>query len=114
MKVGTKALFRNHTYQYAGELFIHENGGPTGLSYTGGAAHVRMLRWAKKLVKLLEENGIKVLMIYIYVDDVRIACQALKKGTKFCARCEKLFIDPDQLAETSHQGSQRPVGRPGL
>ena len=52
-------------YQYAGTRYRQVNGGPTGLRYTGGAAHTRMLRWARKLIRILEKSGIKVLMIYV-------------------------------------------------
>ena len=90
IKVGTDALFKLHTYQYCGELYGQGNGGPTGLRYTGLAAKCRMIRWARKLIRKLKMMGIKVLMIFFYVDDVRIICHALRPEVKFCQDCKSL------------------------
>ncbi len=97
VKVGTDALFNHHTYQYCGDLYLQVNGGPTGLRYTGLGAKVRMVRWARKLVKILEKMGIEVLMVFVYVDDVRIICCALDKGVKFCSRCKMLHREATQV-----------------
>ena len=114
IKVGTDALFNNHTYQCCENLYLQINGGPTGLRYTGLAARVRMTRWARKLVRRLKEMGIEVVMIYIYVDDVRIVCRALREDVKYCEVCKSLYraegVSDNPAGESSTQRTARLLG----
>ena len=50
------------------------------MRYAGLAAKARMIRWARKLIRELRDMGIEVIMILIFVDDVRIICRAIKRG----------------------------------
>ena len=39
---------------------------------------------ARKLIRVLKKMGIEVLIIFVYVDDVRIICRTLTETVRFC------------------------------
>ena len=51
--------------------------------------------------------GIEVIMIFVYVDDVRIFCRALRRGVKFCSSCKKLHNDGEGQGEETWSGTVR-------
>ena len=42
------------------------------------------------MIQILKKMGIEVIMIFIYVDDVRVICRALNREVKFCQECKVL------------------------
>ena len=66
LKIGTKAVFDNHCYKFGPKLYKQVYGGPTGLRITGGGAEVRMLRWARELLRILEKVVLKY-TLYMYM-----------------------------------------------
>ena len=81
------------------------------MRYTGLAARVRMIRWAKKLIKRFREMGIEILMIFIYVDDVRIVGRMIKQGVRFCDKCEKLYMSTTEDTLTDEELSETMTAR---
>ena len=51
-----------------------------------------MIRFGRKLLRILKRSGIKVEFIYIYVDDIRIALNAFSEGTVYCSSCSKFKV----------------------
>ena len=96
LKVGTKAVFQNHTYKYGPTLFKHVKGGPTGLWITGVGAYVRMTRWGRKVLEILEKAGVDVDFVFLYVDDVRVGLRDFVEGLVYCKECEAFTVTESQ------------------
>ena len=74
LEVGFKAGFELHVYNFGGECFLQQAGGPTGKRPTCPVAKVRMNRWWRLVSKILLKCPfeLKVKMVFIYIDDFRV------------------------------------------
>ena len=82
-EIGVRAVFRTHAYSFGGKLYHQQGGGPIGLRATGAIARVVMGTWDKELLKLLAENGMAPELAVRYIDDIRLALQAVKPGWRW-------------------------------
>ena len=82
LEVGVKASFELHVYNFAGEYFLEKSGGPTGKRMTCPTARVRTNRWCRGVKKVLLKCpvGIKIKLVFIYVDDFRVVLTPIPLG----------------------------------
>ena len=116
MKIGVKTLFRKHVYKYGDSIYRQVKGVPTGFEITGKAAKVRMIGAMRKLKAILRKSGISWEVMFIYVDDFRVVMRSLKRGTRYCKRCQTFHFSLDQFRadkeaqETDEARTARLVG----
>ena len=80
--VATKAMFRNHYYQFGGKNFHQEQGGPIGLRGTCAIARLVLQVFDTKW-KVLGDANIRTWMILRYVDDCRAMLQPIRSGWRW-------------------------------
>ena len=73
---------------------MQTDGGPIGLRVTNAVARVRMIRWAKDVLKILEGCSVKVHLCKSYVDDVRFLLEKIVRGYKYEPAVRQLIYDP--------------------
>ena len=76
-----KATFKNHFYEWKGQVHRHMEGGPQGLRATGSCAKMVMDDWMETFRRILRENKVEVYLISKYVDDVLLICKNFKLGS---------------------------------
>ena len=55
--IGVLDVFKNHSSKFGQKLFKQIWRAPTGLRLTGGAPKIRMIRFARKLLKILKRGS---------------------------------------------------------
>ena len=65
----------------------------------GSVARIVMTEWARRLLKILDENKIRVWMAAFYVDDVRLLTSIIDKGARWETKEKKFKKRDDWLAE---------------
>ena len=98
-------MFKKHIYEFNGQNYQQENGGPIGLRGTCAVAKLIMAMFDGKWEKILEELMISTKLIARYVDDGRAILHPIKNGwrwedgnLKYCIRWEE--EDRDVSPET--------------
>ena len=84
-EIGTRVVFENFCYQFGGESFHQQGGGPIGARVTMCAAKMVMQNWSRKYMKILLKAGLRVPLLKGYVDDGRQGGTVLRKGMLFDA-----------------------------
>ena len=89
-----KVVFNNHYYEFYGQIWHQEKGGPTGLRPSGPCSRILLDFWRKEISKIAEKQEALATLnpeifpkldIYIlkkYVDDLFSAMEALPVGTE--------------------------------
>ena len=90
LEIGVRAAFSLHLYQFGGRIYHQRDGGPIGMRLAGAAAKIVMQKWSTEMMRIMEDNKIKVHLAAIYVDDARFLTQVLKKGWRWESK-EKKF-----------------------
>ena len=80
VEIATRTLFQNHMFRFAGQVYKQEKGGSIGDRWTGSASEIVMQDWSNKYKNILENSGLKVLLLAGYVDDGRQGTTALPMG----------------------------------
>ena len=80
VKTATKAMFKNHFYEFSGKTFHQAQGGPLGLRGTCAIARLVLQVFDSKWRSRLCELGIRTWLIARYVDDSRAFLQPIKAG----------------------------------
>ena len=93
LRIGIKFTFESHCYSFGGHCYIQNDGGPIGLRLTNAVARVRMLNWALEVLRVLENNKLKVLLCKSYVDDVRWLLAKIVMGYKYEPEVKQLIYD---------------------
>ena len=60
---------------------------------------ILMGRWSHKLRKILEDSEILLLMLTVYVDDVRLVVERLKNGQFWCGEKKRFVMTEDRKVE---------------
>jgi len=81
----------NHLYQFANEVRLQQNKGPTGYDMTGLAADVYMLWWDQRFKERLDELKIKMDVNIRFKDDLNQMLTALPLGTRYCRKNRELM-----------------------
>ena len=89
----------NHLYQFANEIRLQQNKGPTGYDLTGLAADVYMLWWDHRYAERLEELRIKMDINVRFKDDLTQMTDALPLGTRYNKRYKELqYTNPSLVS----------------
>ena len=83
IEIAIKILMKNHIYQFEGKNKIQKAGGSIGLSATGVIARIRMNRWTGRFKKMCSDNGLKILLFKVYVDDENILWKVMRRGKRW-------------------------------
>ena len=81
--VGVREIFRLHTYTFGGCLTTAQGGGAIGLTLTCCVAKLRMINWRMEIIRVFRVSGIEVLMVLLYVDDIRFVLEGFMRGYKW-------------------------------
>jgi len=76
----------NHLYQFANEVRLQQDKGPTGYDMTGLAADVYMLWWDRRFEERLEELKIKMDLNIRFKDDLNQMLTAFPLGARYCRK----------------------------
>jgi hypothetical protein len=83
MEIFIQKIMENNLYQFEGDLYLQEDGGPIGLLITGTLARLVMLWWDERFLKKLCSLKIIPELYFRYVDDEGIAVEPIEKGTVY-------------------------------
>lgn len=105
LEYGISAVMRSHTYQFNGEVFLQDDGGPIGLELTGAIARVFMLSWDKKFIdrvkRMTEGFNWKLYMYMRYVDDCNCIGEEMPPGTRI--ENGKLVVKPEHVEQDKQE-----------
>merc|ERR1719154_53824 len=76
-------MFKNHVYQFEGQIRIQRRGGAIGGELTQVVARVVMDKWMEMFKEKMIQNNTKIYLGKKYVDDVNLILGTLKAGTKW-------------------------------
>ena len=85
---------KNHVYRFENKIRLQSKGGPIGLALTGEVAECYMINWDKKFLKKAKNVGINLNVYSRFKDDILVAANNLKKGSKLVG--DKLEVDMDK------------------
>ena len=80
---GVKTVFKNHLYQFEGQIRIQRRGGAIGGELTQVVARVVMDKWMEMFKEKMAQNNCQMFLCKKYVDDVNLVLETLKAGTKW-------------------------------
>ena len=80
VQIATEAMFRNHFYEFGGQRFQQQEGGPIGLRGTCSVARLTMQIFDRKWSNILEDQGVDIKLYSRYMDDGRILLHPIKRG----------------------------------
>ena len=63
-----------------------------------------MIRAMRKLKKILKRSGVKWKALFVYVDDFKTVLRAMKKGVKYCNKCQILHFSLEQFRIDNKSG----------
>ena len=76
-------MMNTHLYEFDGQIFHQQSGGPIGLRATCAVARIVMNHWDAKWMELMDKNNIKRDLEDRYMDDIRVIAMALKAGWRW-------------------------------
>ena len=83
LEVSIRVLWENYCYNFGGETFLQQEGGPIGQRPTMAASRIVMNCFFKKYHEILKKAGLVVTLLKVYVDDGRQATTLLRRGMRF-------------------------------
>ena len=100
LSITCKLIMNNHIYKFDDKIHVQQNEGSIGVTFTGIASEIKMLRWCDKLKKKLEELNIVNHLQTRLVDDITLIPEVISPGMKYvndvlvyCAEKEKMKIN---------------------
>ena len=96
LEIGVRIMFRNLIYSFGGEYYLQTEGGPIGIRGTGAVSKLVTRDFCQKLKRVLEEGGIEVKMLKMYVDDGRLVLTYVEKGAIYNPMSKKIEYTEDQ------------------
>ena len=72
LRIIIKFIMKNHIYQFDNKIRKQENGGAIGVELTGELAKIFMVWWTKQFQKKSNDEGIRINLYKIYVDDINL------------------------------------------
>ena len=103
LEIGIRVMFRNLIYSFGGEQYLQEEGGPIGMRGTCAVSKLVTRDFCKKLRRILEEGGINVRMLEIYVDDGRIIVSYVERGAVYNKGTWKIEYTAEQEVEVKER-----------
>ena len=85
---------KNHVYRFDNKIRLQLKGGPIGLALTGEVAECYMINWDKKFLQKVKDIGINLNVYSRFKDDILVAANNVKKGSKLVGG--KLEVDMDK------------------
>ena len=82
-EVGIRILWSNYCYDFGGETYIQEEGGPIGQRPTMAASRLVVEDFFECYEEILKKAELRVTLMKVYVDDGRQATSLLRKGMRF-------------------------------
>ena len=107
LKVGGRAVYGHHVYSFGGEDYVQIDGGPIGNRLTMCLSEIRMMMWSRRLMKILEKLGMRVLLSICYVDDLRYVVKLLELGWILDKGTWSLKYDPEVAEKEEAEGVSR-------
>ena len=95
-EIGVRTLFENFAYQFGGEAFHQQQGGPIGARVTMCAARMVMQHWARGYSEILIKAGLRLPLFGGYVDDGRQGSTVLRRGMIFCEQKKEFVFSEEQ------------------
>ena len=83
VQVGVLTMMNTHIYEFNGQCFLQQEGGPIGLRASCSVARVVMNFWDKKWKEIMDKNNITLDMADRYMDDIRAILMATKHGWRW-------------------------------
>ena len=84
IKIGVMVAFQNHLYSLWEKLrYLQQDGAPIRLRVSCAVARLVMNMWDRKLLTVLNTNGLRIETAFQYMDDKRIILQALALGSRW-------------------------------
>ena len=85
-----KISMKNHLYQFANQVRVQENTGPTGYDLTGLVADVYMVWWDERFSQRLLDLKLKTDINVRFKDDLNILTRALPLGAHYCRKNKEM------------------------
>jgi hypothetical protein len=78
-------MFHTHIYQFNGNYYLQQKGGPIGLRATCCTARLTMVEWDRRWLAMMVRMGISIETAMRYMDDLRVFLYAIKMGWRWHA-----------------------------
>ena len=75
MDIVVRIMINNHLYQFNGNIYKQETGGPIGLDITGVIGRIVMIWWSQAYQAKLHSLGIKLFLFKFYVDEKLVVAE---------------------------------------
>ena len=106
LEVAIRILWENYSYNFGGETFLQQEGGPIGQRPTMAASRIVMNCFFKKYQNILKKAGLVVTLLKVYVDDGRQATTLLRKGMRFEEETEEFVWNEEAEKEDLERKEQ--------
>ena len=83
LEIGTRVLWENFCYSFAGKIYLQKSGGPIGARVTMAASRLVMYQWGATYTQILIRSNLNLRLFGVYVDDVRQGTNLIPRGYKF-------------------------------
>ena len=83
VKLASTAMFKKHFYEFAGQKFQQQEGGPIGLRGTCSIARLTMQVFDKKWINKLEDQGVDIKLYFRYMDAGRSLLHPFHHGWRW-------------------------------
>ena len=97
------SIMNNHIYKFDDKYYVQKNEGSIGVTFTGVAAEIKMLRWCLKLKQKLQQLNIKNHLQTRLVDDITMIPEIIKPGMKYengvLVHCNEKEKEDDNIAD---------------
>ena len=108
-----KVVFNYHYYEFEGQIYHQESGGPTGLTPSGPCSQI-LLDWVIKEMRAIAEKSViihfinpvsfsklEIHLVKKYVDDLFSCTSIMKKGTEWDNNQKALVWSPTEESDQS-------------
>ena len=82
-RIVVQVLWNNFVYEFGGETYLQQSGGPIGARVTMACSRLVMQEWSENYTKILEASKVEVHALRGYVDDNRQQSEPMRKWTRF-------------------------------
>ena len=83
IEIGLRMIFENFCYQFGGDSYKQQFGGPIGNRVTMAASRVTMQHWGRMTRLTLESAMFELMLLTGYVDDVRKSGTSIRLGLRY-------------------------------
>ena len=84
IEISIRLVMTNHVYRFDQDIYRQREGGAIGSRLTGAAARLVTDWWMDRLVEGLEDDGITIMMIRKYVDDINFIIEDPQPEAAWC------------------------------